>query len=254
MFPPGSIAFILETGSKRINPPEDILQLALARDANEYYQKIVTLMLESTGKVWSTLHIKPEEIEVAKGGLSAEDLVNIMQVYSNLNQKEWTSKLWELTMKTNATAEEKLIVKYQQKANQLRIGIQKEEQAKNLARYVDKVDDLLLTEFEPLDQLEVIKMKSDGSTTGMDFFGVLKLMANQTVILLGDPGLGKSALARALCTNYCKAMGSPITYQLPRLIPFGLLVSNNCSKRMCQSCSMSGVRMANIADLMGLIC
>ena len=171
MFPPGSIAFILETGSKRINPPEDILQLALARDANEYYQKIVTLMLESTGKVWSTLHVKPEEIEVAKGGVSAEDLVNIMQVYSNLNQKEWTSKLWELTMKTNATAEEKLIVKYQQKANQLRIGIQKEEQAKNMARYVDKVDDLLLTEFEPLDQLEVIKMKSDGSTTGMYFWG-----------------------------------------------------------------------------------
>ena len=129
-----------------------------------------------------------------------------------------------------------------------------EEQANNLARYVDKVDDLLLTEFEPLDQLEVIKMKSDGSTTGMDFFGVLKLMANQTVILLGDPGLGKSALARALCTNYCKAMGSPITYQLPRLIPFGLLVSNNFSKKMCQSCSMSGVRMANIAVLMGLIC
>ena len=56
--PPGSIAFILETGSKRINLPEDIFQLALARGANDYYQKIVTLMLETTGKVWSTLYIK----------------------------------------------------------------------------------------------------------------------------------------------------------------------------------------------------
>ena len=88
LFPTGSIAFILETGSKRINTPPDIVQLALARDTNDYPHKVVKLMLDSTGKVWSTIYIKPEEVELATGELTAEDLVNIMKLYSNLNQKE----------------------------------------------------------------------------------------------------------------------------------------------------------------------
>ena len=116
----------METGPKRINTPPEIEQHALKDDPDQAVGK----MLASTGKVWSTIQIKPEEAKTVSGELTAEDLVKLMKIYACLNQKEWTSKLWEITMKTNPTPEEKLIVKHKCIANQVRIDIQKEEQAK----------------------------------------------------------------------------------------------------------------------------
>ncbi len=61
-----------------------------------------------------------------------------------------------------------------------------------------------------LDKLVAVRLNPDGSRMCMPFVAAARgLMIESTFILLGDTGLGKTALARSMCQLFCKAKGVP---------------------------------------------
>ncbi len=205
-----SLALILEPGSKRVRPPEGVQQKML----DEELAGAVRKMLASTGPIWTTLKLAPPKLQALsrQPTVTRDDLIAIMKGYMHLNPAEWQAELWALTHKPAhaLTACEKLVLQKPIMANKLREALLQLEGAKAFVKFMADAKRLQFSQFEGLDKLLAVKINPDGSRSSLPCLAAdMGLMDEATFILLGDAGLGKSVLARAMCALYCEAHGTP---------------------------------------------
>ena len=117
--------------------------------------------------------------------------------------------MWSLKLKATPTPEEKLLLKFPADAKTARQAMKDMLRAKAFVRYVEDDDALLLNSYTNLQTLSILEVGEDGTVWRTPFDGWATMMITKTIVLLGDPGFGKSTLARTFCATHARANNAP---------------------------------------------
>jgi hypothetical protein len=201
----------VDVGAKHVHASATIRPKRLMEDVGSALRKI----LAGPGSTWTTMacpkpvvRLTPDASEKAE--LDQEELTALMRSYGNLTPVQWTARLWGLKVKApeKLTVGERAIVARPVDANKLRETLVQEENAKSFVKYVIDCKVLRMDQFMNLDKLVAVRLNPDGTRAYMPFVAATRgLMIESTFILLGNTGLGKTALARAMCKLFCEAKG-----------------------------------------------
>ena len=111
-------------------------------------------------------------------------------------------------------------MKFQADAAKARIAMKEMQRARAFVRFVEEDDSLLIKDYMHTQKLKIIELRPDGSQFSMPFDGWASIMTTRTIILLGDPGYGKSTLARTFCATFARAHNAP--YYIETSTPYSL--------------------------------
>eukprot|EP00969_Alexandrium_andersonii_P369676 15475668-Alexandrium_andersonii.AAC.2 len=116
----------------------------------------------------------------------------------------------QLKDKTALTRAERHIVEKPMQAKALRQALINLEAAKVFVRFCQDCETLRLSQFVNLDQVLAVTIEPETrQEQGVPLLSAMSLMETYTFVILGPPGLGKTALARAMANLQCQARKLP---------------------------------------------
>jgi hypothetical protein len=208
-----SAALIVNAGGRRVQMPEGVNQACAAASQAE----AIACMKASGGETFSTVVLEPP---APKGPTpSAQELMAMMKCYLQLNPAEFEAEIWSMQLKPRCEAQgaEQHIVEKPQQARALRQALINLEASKAFVRFCAESSVVQFDQMQNLDKLLAITINLDEKADdpnellhhGLPFLDALAHMETYTFVLLGDAGLGKTCLARAMAALQCAARQLP---------------------------------------------
>jgi hypothetical protein len=202
-----SMALLVNVSARRVAIPAGIhaaLPSCSLSDA-------ISPMLRGRGECFTTL--RPAQESKTSGPPTGAQLIEMMRPYLAMNPAEFEAELWSLQLRDKAslTSCEVSIVEKPVHAKAVRQALINLEASKAFVRFVsDQKNMLELADLQNLDGLVAVTLDIDSkSFHAVPLLAALPMLELYTFVLIGDAGLGKTALARALAALQCKARGLP---------------------------------------------
>jgi hypothetical protein len=168
-------------------------------------------MLRGRGECFTTL--RPAQESKTEGAPTGAQLIEMMRPYLAMNPAEFEAELWSLQLRDKAslTSCEVSIVEKPVQAKAVRQALINLEASKAFVRFVsDQRNMLELADLQNLEGLMAVTLDIDSkSFHAVPLLAALPMLELYTFVLIGDAGLGKTSLARALAVLQCKARGLP---------------------------------------------
>jgi hypothetical protein len=137
----------------------------------------------------------------------------MMRPYLAMNPAEFEAELWSLQLRDRASLSkcEASIVERPVQAKAVRQALINLEASKAFVRFVsDQTNMLELADLQNIDGLMAVTLNIESkSFHAVPLLAALPMLELYTFVFLGDAGLGKTSLARALALLQCRARGLP---------------------------------------------
>jgi hypothetical protein len=202
-----SMALLVNVGARRVAIPAGI-HVALPSCS---LSDAISPMLRGRGECFTTL--RPAQESGKTGPPTGAQLIDMMRPYLAMNPAEFEAELWSLQLRDKAslTSCEVSIVEKPVQAKAVRQALINLEASKAFVRFIsDQTNVLELGDLRNLDGLMAVTADVENNRYhAVPLISALPMMELYTFVLLGDAGLGKTTLARALAVLQCKARGLP---------------------------------------------